>query len=241
MVDPVGQKLIHVNSEADRRRNPTFTFFGNPNFYFDSSGPASPVVYAPEAWNHGDIQPEIARTFIGIAGPGVRHLGVTQPSDFFTDHVDLRPTMLFLTGLTDDYQVDGRVILELVSPSVLPGRLRAHSVTLKELGQLYKQINAPFGELAQSTLAVSTYALESDSPGDVIYTNLEAQIASWSATRDVLVARIQPILNGAEFNAESIDELQARQVIAEAHKLLNQASDCAAYPVSCAYLMPPGY
>jgi hypothetical protein len=63
-----------------------------------------------KVWNHGDIQPQIARTFIGIVGPGVKKLGVTNPSDFFTDHVDLRPTMMMLTGLTDDYQHDGRVI-----------------------------------------------------------------------------------------------------------------------------------
>ena len=52
-----------------------------------------PLVGTGFAWNHGDIQPEIARTFIGIVGPGVRNLGVTEPRDFFTDPVNLRPTM----------------------------------------------------------------------------------------------------------------------------------------------------
>jgi hypothetical protein len=84
LVDPGAQQLIHMNSVADPARNPTFTFFGNTNFYFQSSGPPSPVVYTCDAWNHGDIQPEIARTFIGIVGPGVRNLGVAKPSDFFT-------------------------------------------------------------------------------------------------------------------------------------------------------------
>ena len=52
-------------------RQPTFTFFGNPNFFFESAKGVSdvPVVGPGFAWNHGDIQPEIARTFIGIAGP----------------------------------------------------------------------------------------------------------------------------------------------------------------------------
>ena len=42
--------------------------------------PAYPVVGTGFAWNHGDIQPEIARTFIGIVGPGVKNLGVTKPT-----------------------------------------------------------------------------------------------------------------------------------------------------------------
>ena len=118
IVDQVGQKLLHMHSSFDPNRDPTFTFFGNPNFFFQSSGAASPVVGnnvgSGFAWNHGDIQPEIGRTFIGVVGPGVKNLGVTEPEDFFTDHVDVRPTMMFLLGLKDDYQHDGRVILELL-------------------------------------------------------------------------------------------------------------------------------
>lgn len=127
LVDPVGMHMIHMNSSFDPNREPTFTFFGNPNFFFEngSSAPAgtAPVVGTGFAWNHGDIQPEIARTFIGIVGPGVKKLGVTSPDDFFTDHVDLRPTMMALLGLTDSYQHDGRVITEILDENVLPSSL----------------------------------------------------------------------------------------------------------------------
>ena len=80
--------------------------------------------------------------------------------------------------------------------------LREHSDTLRKLGQIYKQINAPFGELAEITLKVSTYALTSDSPGDAIYNNLENQIASWTSQRDGLTAQIKSMLEGAEFNGD---------------------------------------
>jgi len=93
-------------------------------------------------------------------------------------------------GLTDDYQHDARVVLEMLDPNTLSGTLHAHSHTLLELGQIYKQINAPFGSLAQSTLTVSTYAIESTSQGDTIYTNLENRIASWTTQRDALATRI---------------------------------------------------
>ena len=237
IVDQVGQKLLHMHSEVDPNRDPTFTFFGSPNFFFQSSGPATAVVGSNIgsgfAWNHGDIQPEIARTFIGIVGPGVRNLGVTQPGDFFTDHVDLRPTMIALLGLTDDYEHDGRVILELIDPNILPSSLHAHSDTLLRLGQVYKQINAPFGSLAQSTLTVSTYAILSNSPGDAVYANLENQISLWTMQRDALASQIKSMLEGAEFNGIAINEQQAKQIISAGQSLLNQASACAADPGAC--------
>ena len=64
--------------------------------------------------------------------------------------------MMTLLGLTDDYQHDGRTIVELLDPKVLPSSLRAHSDTLLQLGQIYKKINAPFGELSENTLDVAT-------------------------------------------------------------------------------------
>jgi len=71
LVDYVAQKLLHMNTEADPAREPTFTFFGNPNFFFESPPIATnttKVVGTGFDWNHGDIQPEIGRTFIAIAG-----------------------------------------------------------------------------------------------------------------------------------------------------------------------------
>jgi hypothetical protein len=130
-----------MHTIADPARTPTFTFFGDPNFYFQSYGSTSPEVYTGDSWNHGDIQPEIGRTFIGIVGPGVKNLGITEPSDFFTDHVDVRPTMIYLTGLKDDYPHDGRVILELLDQQILNSALHAHSDTLLQLGQIFKQLD----------------------------------------------------------------------------------------------------
>jgi hypothetical protein len=234
LVDQVGQKLLHMSSASDPNRNPTFTFFGSPDFFFTGTGNPNPIVGAGFAWNHGDIQPEIARTFIAIAGPGVRNLGVTQPTDFFSDHVDLRPTMMYLLGLQDDYQHDGRVVTEMIDPSVLPASVHAHSKTLLRLGQIYKQINAPFGALSQSALVVSNFALQSTSDGDAVYNSLENKIASWTATRDPLAAQMKQLLEGAAFGGLSINEQQAKQLISAGQALLDQASACAANPGGCA-------
>jgi len=233
IVDPAAMQLLHMNTIADPNREPTFTFFGNPNFFFETVGSATPVVGTGFAWNHGDIQPEIARTFIAIAGPGVRNLGVTEPQDFFTDHVDLRPTMMTLLGLTDDYQHDGRTIVELLDPKILPSSLHAHSDTLLQLGQIYKKIDAPFGELSESTLTVSTFAITSTSAGDVVYNNLENLISQWTLERDGLAAQIKAMLEGAEFNGIPINEKVANDVIAEAQALLDQSKSCANHPAKC--------
>jgi hypothetical protein len=236
LVDTVGQKLLHMNTVADPLREPNFTLFGNPNFFCETLAPTNltPFVGTGFAWNHGDIQPEIARTFIAMVGPGVRNLGVTEPAEFFTDHVDVRPTLMYLTGLPDDYQHDGRVILEMLDPNVLASSLHAHQDTLLALGQLYKQINAPFGSLSQSTLKVSTFAITSDSDGDATYNSLENKIASWTTQRDNLTSQIKPLLEAAEFNGQAINEQQAKHLIDAGVVLLFEAAACAANPGACA-------
>jgi hypothetical protein len=226
MADPVEETMLHMVTQADPARTPTFTFFGDPNFFFLSGGSTTPSVGTGFAWNHGDIQPEIARTFVAIAGPGVNNLGVTD--SFFSDHVDVRPTIMWLTGLTDDYAHDGRVLLELIEPNALSSDLHAHRETLLRLGQAYKEINAPFGQLAMSTLAISTHALQSTSTNDSTYTQLEAQIAAWTAQRDNIASQMQAMLEGAEFSGQAIDEQQAKSLISQAQSLIDQASSLAA-------------
>ncbi len=52
------------------------------------------------AWNHGGIQPEIATTWLGMVGPGVRNTATTST---WADHTDIQPTMLALVGLKNTY------------------------------------------------------------------------------------------------------------------------------------------
>jgi hypothetical protein len=142
--------------------------------------------------------------------------------------------MMYLLGLKDDYQHDGRVILEMVDQNTLSSTLHAHAETLLRLGQVYKQINAPFGALAQSTLTVSSFAIQSNSDGDAVYTNLENKIASWTTQRDALATQTKTMLEGAEFSGLAINEQQAKGLISAGQALLDQASACAANPGSCA-------
>jgi hypothetical protein len=69
MADPVEMGLLHMIT-ADPARTPTFTMFGQPDYFFQSFGSIMPTPEPGFAWNHGGIQPEIAQTFLGMVGPG---------------------------------------------------------------------------------------------------------------------------------------------------------------------------
>jgi len=173
------------------------------------------------AWNHGDIQDEIASTWVGYVGQGVENIGVDDTT--WSDHTDVRPTILNLVGLKDDYVHDGRVISEILQGYARPKALKK-STSFVALAQVYKQLNAPFGAFAMSTLKASTKALGSNDAGDATYTSIEGQIQSLTSQRDALAAKMVGLLNGAEFNGQSFSDAQAQSLIAQGQALLIQAN-----------------
>jgi hypothetical protein len=234
LADPVEMGLLHMIT-ADPARAPSFTMFGSPDYFFVSSGSTSPVEGPGFAWNHGGIQPEIAHTWLGLVGPGVL-AGGTRGGDAgieFSDHTDIRPTIMALTGLQDDYVPDGRVLFEVLNPSTIPHSLTSHFETLLRLARIYKQINAPFGQLGRDSLVVSTAALESNSANDATYKALEGKIANWQARRDDIADKMRGLLGDAAFREASIDEQEAKQLINEAEELLSEVSSCAANVSTC--------
>ena len=169
------------------------------------------------AWNHGGVQPDITLTWLGLVGPGVRRQGVDP--DTFSDHTDVRPTILMLAGLTDDYVHDGVALVEDLRKAVLPEEVREHARTFRALAQAYKRITAPLGELGRKTLAVSTVALAGD---DQTYVALEASLARISRQRDALAARMISLLDGAEFHGRELRLGEVRRLIEKADDLLDE-------------------
>jgi hypothetical protein len=230
LADPVELKLLHMIT-SDPKRTPSFTLFGNPNFWL-SSGPAScgtSCVSEPsggDAWNHGTVSAQINTTWLGLVGPGVRHLGVDGTT--WSDHTDIQPTMLELLGLHDDYAPDGRVLAEVLSPSALAPAMREHTAELLRLGQVYTQVEATVGSFGLDTLQASTRALASASPGDATYTKIESQLQKLGASRDALAARMRSVLLGAAFYGREFGESDAQSLIAQGYRLLGQAAVLAA-------------
>jgi hypothetical protein len=199
LADQAEMKLLHMVTAAPDR-TPTYTMFGNENYFFQTgsetpcSNPPTDCIYVNPsfAWNHGDYQQDITRAWLAMAGPGVKTLG--RDDSVFSDHTDVRPTILALVGLKDDYIHDGRILVEDVMPDVLPQPLPLPADEYVSLATAYKQLNAPLGALGVSTLVLSNQAVTSDNQTYKGYLKAMAQLTS---TRDTLATTMKTVLNGS--------------------------------------------
>src|SRR5581483_6741302 len=233
IVDPVGEQALHmVNS--DPRRTPSFTLFANPDYFVKTSNTNCPdsANSVPDcidyhfAWSHGDMQPDIANTWVGFVGPGVQTHGVDSAT--WTDHANVRPTILTLLGLKDDYVHDGRVLIEGLDASATPHALVAHRDTVRRLVAVYEQLNAPFGDFSAGALGASTHAISSGSTADdTHYAQVETALATLTSQRDALAAKIRAALDAAAFDGRALNEQQAKGWIDQAQRLIDQAGELA--------------
>jgi len=230
LADPAELALLHMVTH-DPARTPSFVLFGNPDYFLSATGSTSPCTPAIDAascfvqsrnfvWNHGDFQNDIVQTWLGIVGPGVFPLGETD--ELFTDHTDIRPTILSLVGLSDDYAHDGRVIFEIMNDAARPAPFSGGASQIaSQLAEAYKAINAPTGPLGITTLTgVSTQALLANAS---TYATLESQIVSLTSQRNALASQMIAILEAAAFGGVAINQTNAQSLISQAQALLAQA------------------
>ena len=230
LADPVEEQALHMVT-ADPNRTPTYTLFADPDwFFFATGGPVcalqSDCALIPArtsqsfAWNHGDIQEEIATTWVGYVGPGIEHKKVVD--DIWTDHTDVRPTMLTALGLKDDYAHDGVATVDILKSDALPKSLQEHRGTLTKLDGVLKQLDAPFGQFGVDSLIISTRALASNSPGDATYTQLENQLLGYIGRRDALVAQIIAAVEADEFAGQVLNQNSANDWVRQGNALLSE-------------------
>jgi hypothetical protein len=170
------------------------------------------------AWDHGDYAAEINTNYVGFVGPGVKHLGLdglppnegpnsagpnsgqkvvsdSGTTGTWVDETDIRPTLMYLTGLTDDYEHDGRVITQILAD---PNRALS-GPGVAALGACYKQLNSSVGQFANYTLQADTAAVESNTPGDAEYLAADKLLAGLEKVRDALALKIKGELEAAAF------------------------------------------
>ena len=226
MANSVEFNALHMQT-FDPLRTPSFTIFANPDYFVTGSTTcgtsATPetacVTQQPGfAWNHGDVQPEITNTWLGMVGPGIDQAGVDKVT--WSDHTDVRTTMLTFLGLKDDYSHEGRSLVEKFDGWAQPSAVK-RSANFVGLAQALKQITAPVGPFGLATLHASTVAMESNSQNDSTYTSIENQLASFTQQRDALVAQILPLLEAAEFDGTPIPDSTAQSLIQQAQTLLS--------------------
>jgi hypothetical protein len=213
-VDAPTLKAIHMIN-ADPQRTMSFTMFAVPDYFFETFSPC-PVgqgcVSSGFAWIHGDYSPDIGKTWLGIVGPGVSPNGLDKNT--WTDHTDIVPTVMSLVGLTTDYVPDGRVITEVLTPQVASG---GNGVSFTELGAVYKQLNAPYGDFNHSLIVASTLGIASD---DNTYLAMEQQIQALTTKRDALAAQMKDILNGNSVGHQEQLIHDGKALLAEAAALV---------------------
>jgi hypothetical protein len=199
------------------------------------------------AWDHGYYAPEIVNTWLGLVGPGVANKGVDGRSagdgpnsagddnsnpelptllkdpGTWGDETDMRPTLLALVGLRDDYVEDGRVLVEdLTNP---PGK--SGQPKFQDLAVCYKQLDSSVGQFGTDMILADTAALKTGSSSDdSTYASVLGKITSLGAARDALATTIKNDLFDAEFNNHPIpgvnDLKNCRSVLAQADALAGQ-------------------
>ncbi len=257
LADPAEEAILHMVN-ADPARTPTFAMFAKPDYFFCPGGSSCPtgssvVQNTRFAWDHGAYAAEINTNFLGMAGPGVAHLGldgtaasagpnsagansgqVTVPGSGTTgtwlDETDIRPTLMYLTGLRDDYQTDGRVVTQLLSQTGDAAGVRGSSPGLAvqetaRLGACYKQLNSSVGEFGTATLQAATKAIESTSQGDSTYTWVDRALTKLDQARDRLAGKIKAELAEAAFDGAAVGDADAQLRSCEA--LIGAAKELA--------------
>ncbi|HVJ54522.1 MAG TPA: hypothetical protein VM689_18825 [Aliidongia sp.] len=201
VIDQTGMGFLHMLS-VDTLRNPSFNFYQNDDFFGFASGQTTSCASGTAcveldggfAYNHGDFQKDIRTTWLGIVGPGVPKIGQTDA--VWSDHTDVKPTILALAGFTDNYVHDGRVLFEFLTNKSLPKAVAADRDGLIALAAAYKEITAPFQELGLMTLQSSTKALTGL---PAAFEASEERLTGLTQSRDVLADRIKRVLDKAEF------------------------------------------
>ncbi|HLY86155.1 MAG TPA: hypothetical protein VKO84_06560 [Gaiellaceae bacterium] len=231
------ERVLHMQT-VDPLRMPTYTMFPKPDYYFSTSGP-NIGINDYYAYDHGYYSPNIDVTWVGFAGKGVKVGGVdgpqpdqgNQPSDpeshntvpqastigTWVEETDIRPTMLQLLGLTDDYESDGHVITQALDN--VPPALQATA----ELAKGYDQIESSVGQFGTDTLIADTKALASgSSSNDSFYTSEQATLRSLADERDRVAATIKTLLSEA---ADGItpNHGQVTSALAHVRELLSRA------------------
>jgi len=237
------QRVLHLQTN-DPLRTPTYSIFPMPDYFFSTTG-ANVSFNNAFAYDHGYYSPNIDITWAGIAGPGVVNNGVDGPGPTggnesqdpnstrtvpeastqgtWIEEADMRPTLLHLVGLHDDYQTDGQVITQALTQ---PNSALAQ---IAELGQLYQQINSSVGEFATNTLIADSKALASGSASnDSRYANEQTTLADLADHRDRVATLMKATLaRAAAGTVPGHGEMQSE--IAQARALLKQAAQLAAH------------
>ena len=241
------QRVLHMQT-SDPLRTPTYTLFPKPDYFFATSDIGTPPqhigINPGFAYDHGYYSPNIDITWVAIAGKGAAVNGVdgpnpaqgNQPNDpestntvpgaskvgTWVEETDIRPTMLFLAGLSDDYQSDGHVITQALKTT--PGQLKG----VEDLAAVYDQLNSSVGQFGTDTLIADTKALASGSSADdSSFTAEQHTLAQLADDRDAVATTIKQLLSDAADGGKPPKKGDVADALAQANSVLDRAATLA--------------
>ncbi|MFL5914401.1 MAG: hypothetical protein ACJ752_02010 [Gaiellaceae bacterium] len=240
--DQVEQRILHMQTN-DPLRTPTYSIFPMPDYFFGASSGPNVAFNNGFAYDHGYYSPNINITWVGMVGPGVVNNQVDGPgptggneaqdpnsantvpeastNGTWVEETDIRPTLLYLVGLHDDYQSDGHVITQALSDPM------ATLQATEDLAKGYDQINSSVGQLATDTLIADSNALATGSSSDdSAYEDVQAALQQLADDRDTAAAPIKKVLTNAA-NGIMPSHGQLTSGLARERELLRRAAHLA--------------
>jgi len=122
--------------------------------------------------------------------------------------------------------LDGRALVEKLERRVVPAALtrgdKDEDVDFVELAKVYKQITAPLGQLAKTSLKLATRSIAGT---DTAYAWFLSEIGPITTERDQLAGEIKQALDGAEFSNHSMGDFPADELIRRARALIAKVED----------------
>ena len=127
------------------------------------------------------------RQYLGGDGwPGVKHLGVDSR---YLDRSDrLRPTLMTLVCLEDNYLHQGRALIKDLTRRRCRRALPRTGTELLYLMRIFKRVNAPVNDFGRGAILLSTQAIKSS---DSAYAAIERKLTDLVNKRDALALRVQ--------------------------------------------------
>jgi hypothetical protein len=257
LADPVEERILHYVDADPNRTPTFSLFAKPDYFVSKGSAPSCSsdlcvgVSINPRfAWNHGDYAAEINTTWLGLAGAGIARKGLdglgaaagpssagpnsgqqtvpaVQNPGTWADHTDIRPTMLAVLGLRDDYPTDGRALTEdLSAPAGSLGN--ANQI---QLAQLYKQLNSSVGQFGTDTLIADTAAIRSGTAtDDATYQAFLKGLGDLATLRDAVATADKTELDQAAHSTPA-GKSSVAALTAATQLVLAAANSLAAHPV----------
>jgi hypothetical protein len=121
-----------------------------------------------------------------------------------------------LTGLQDDYAHEGRPITEIMT-----GAEQGSNA----LAAVYKQINAPVGQLTLDSINLITKKMAGTD--ESAYGAADATISGWNSRRDALAAQMIVLLDWTATGAGQHNESDKQRLIEQGQQLLAEVHAAA--------------